>query len=301
MKILAIGELLWDVFPDQEFLGGAALNFCANIRRLGGAATLVSGVGADERGARAIDGIHNLGLSSDCVQVVKDLATGTAVVSFGDGGEADYLIRRPAAFDRFDQEAAAVAVAKVGSFDWIYFGTLLQTEAVMEEFVARLVTDRPGTQCFYDLNLRTGHWTFDLVQRLSHRCQILKLNLEEAKTLSTLSGIPAPTFDLAEFCRKWSVGYDVHTICVTLGEDGCYIHGNQGAGRFDGFAIQVQDAVGAGDAFAAALVHCHHAGWPIAEIATFANAVGAIVASRAGATPVWTNEDCTAMIRQASH
>ena len=300
MKVLAIGEVLWDVFPDREFLGGAALNFCANIRRLGGAATLVSGVGADERGIRAIDVLYTLGLTPDCVQVVEDMPTGTAVVSFGDGGEADYLIRRPVAFDGFDQEAALVAVAELGSFDWIYFGTLLQTEHVLEEFVARLIAEKPGAECFYDLNLRTGHWNFELVQRLSHRCHILKLNLEEARTLSTLSGIPAHTFDLAEFCRKWSDAYGVHTICVTLGGDGCYIHGKHGVGRYDGFAIQVHDAVGAGDAFAAAFVHCHHAGWPTAEVANFANAVGAIVASRAGATPLWTYEDCTAMIQQAS-
>jgi fructokinase len=50
--------------------------------------------------------------------------------------------------------------------------------------------------------------------------------------------------------------------------------------------------VGAGDAFSAAFLHGHQIGWPIERTATFANALGAIVASRAGATPIWTTDEC---------
>ena len=45
MRVLSIGEILWDIFPDQERLGGAALNFSANIGRLGDSATLITAVG----------------------------------------------------------------------------------------------------------------------------------------------------------------------------------------------------------------------------------------------------------------
>jgi sugar/nucleoside kinase (ribokinase family) len=49
MKVLGIGEILWDVFPDWELLGAAALNFCANLRLLGDSPTLLSGVDKDLR------------------------------------------------------------------------------------------------------------------------------------------------------------------------------------------------------------------------------------------------------------
>jgi fructokinase len=52
------------------------------------------------------------------------------------------------------------------------------------------------------------------------------------------------------------------------------------------------DTVGAGDAFAAAFLHGVQLQWPMQRIGVFANAVGATVASRAGATPDWTPDDC---------
>ena len=45
------------------------------------------------------------------------------------------------------------------------------------------------------------------------------------------------------------------------------------------------DAVGAGDAFTAALISARLRGWGLQRAARFANEVGALVAARAGAMP----------------
>ncbi len=58
--------------------------------------------------------------------------------------------------------------------------------------------------------------------------------------------------------------------------------------------------VGAGDAFAAAFLHGLNAGRPLEKIATFADAPGALVASRAGATPGWNIEERHELIRSHS-
>jgi fructokinase len=55
--------------------------------------------------------------------------------------------------------------------------------------------------------------------------------------------------------------------------------------------------VGSGDAFAAAFVHGLSMGWPLAQVADLANRVGALVASRPGAVPPWTIEECQALTR----
>jgi hypothetical protein len=34
LNVLSVGELLWDVFGEQEFLGGAPLNFSVASQRL---------------------------------------------------------------------------------------------------------------------------------------------------------------------------------------------------------------------------------------------------------------------------
>src|SRR5438105_3971722 len=99
MQACGIGEILWDVFPDKERLGGAPLNFCANLQRLGDTATLLSAVGRDSRGVLALERMDELGLSTKRVRVEEELPTGVAVVGTTAGGEPSFLIPRPAAFD----------------------------------------------------------------------------------------------------------------------------------------------------------------------------------------------------------
>ena len=68
MKVLGIGEILWDVFADRELLGGAALNFITNCQRLGHSSTLLSAVGEDERGIRALEAMRAASLSVAFIQ-----------------------------------------------------------------------------------------------------------------------------------------------------------------------------------------------------------------------------------------
>ena len=63
-----------------------------------------------------------------------------------------------------------------------------------------------------------------------------------------------------------------------------------------GFKVEVADTVGAGDAFSAAFLHGIEQGWDARLTGRFANAVGALVASRAGATPEWHMEECQPML-----
>jgi len=60
----------------------------------------------------------------------------------------------------------------------------------------------------------------------------------------------------------------------------------------------VADTVGAGDAFAAGLLHGLQQGWTAERTADFANRLGAVVASRPGAIPAWTLQDVLGMTPQ---
>ena len=72
---------------------------------------------------------------------------------------------------------------------------------------------------------------------------------------------------------------------MTLGARGCALLANDDFVEAPGVRVIVVDTVGAGDAFAAALVHGLAAGWPAARIADFANRAGAAVAAVRGAIP----------------
>jgi len=301
MRVWSIGEVLWDVFPDQERFGGAPLNVCANLRRMGDEATLFSAVGDDERGKLALAKMSELGLDTGHVHVVEALPTGVSIVRMSAAGEPSYEIPRPAAFDaletgeespvRLEREAEEIGL------DWLYFGSLLQTSHSIEQFTTQLAQRLSSTRCMYDMNLRAGHWNLPLVQRLSSLATVVKLNEDEAETLFALTQPSGATYSLEEFCRLWAGAYGVDTVCVTLGKDGCAVYQQHELHRFAGYAVVVQDTVGSGDAFAAAFLHGFHQGWPLEQIARFANALGAIVAARAGATPEWSMVDCLALMQ----
>ena len=289
LRILSVGEILWDVFQDRESLGGAPLNFSASAHRLGNTVALMSAVGSDRRGTSAIQAILRLGLSTDFVQTVHNMGTGEATVKTDGDGNATFLIHRPAAFDAVDLDD--VLISKVSRLhpDWIYFGTLAHSLQQGEQRLIRLIAALPGVRGFYDINLRDGHWNLSLVQRLSALASIVKLNETEAEILFRLT-FPSVPFSLERFCLHWSSTYDIETLCITLGADGCAIYHQAKLEYFPGFRIDVADTVGAGDAFAAAFLH--GLGWTMKDRAMFANALGAIVASRSGAIPSWTVDEC---------
>lgn len=296
MRILSIGELLWDVIGDQEYLGGAPLNFSVSSQRLGSDVAFISAVGADRRGTLAIQSIQALGLSPRFIQIVPGRDTGAAIVTTDESGNATFRFSRPAAFDFVSMDDSALSNFADMCPDWIYFGTLTETyprnEAILNHLIARI----PKAERFYDMNLREGHWNLDLVQRLSHLASIIKLNESEAETLFRLTR-SLERFSLEEFCRYWSGIYETRIICITLGERGCAIWSNESFQIFAGFHVKVVDTVGAGDAFSAAFLHGLQLGWPMERTASFANALGAIVASRAGATPMWTTEECLQLMQ----
>ena len=300
MRAWGVGEVLWDIFPDQERFGGAALNFCANLQRLGDNAILFSAVARDERGVQALARMAELGLDTTYVGVVDAPPTGVAIVGTTETGEPSFVIPRPAAFDMVSVEAlhlqGSMEQADRPDTDWLYFGTLMQTQGSVEEFTIRLARSAAGLRCFYDMNLRKGQWNLPLIQRLSHLANVLKLNEHEAASLYALTQPDGPGFVLEDFCRYWASAYSIDVICVTLGPEGCCVFAGDAIHMVPGFSVDVCDTVGSGDAFAAAFLHGYHLGGPIADIARFANALGALVASRAGATPAWSIDECFALM-----
>jgi fructokinase len=286
--------VLWDVIGEQEYLGGAPLNFSFSSQRLGHKVALISAVGDDRRGERALRTIQKLGLDTDSIRIVEGLATGAAMVSTDHAGNATFVIDRPAAFDFIEIEGPTLRRIEEMRPDWIYFGTLAQTTARNVDMLHRLISAITEAQRFYDINLREGHWNLPLVQQLSRLASIIKLNESEAEVLFRIV-YPDELFSVEKFCENWSRDVGAKTICVTLGERGCALWVDGAFRTYSGFLASVRDTVGAGDAFSAALLHGLELGWSTEGTASFANAVGAVVASRAGATPDWTVDECLSL------
>ena len=75
-------------------------------------------------------------------------------------------------------------------------------------------------------------------------------------------------------------------VCITRGSRGSMLVSSNEVHEHHGISVHIQDAVGAGDAFTAAVAHHCLRGSNLKTINEAANFQGAYVASEAGATPV---------------
>lgn len=293
MHIVAIGEILWDIFGAEEHLGGAPFNFAAHAARLGCRVEMLSAVGTDDRGRRALVAAESLGVSTRLVRTVESPATGSVTVTVDDLGQPDYVIHRPAAYDTVALSDRDVAALATDPPDWVYFGTLLQMAPSARAVTLKFLEAAPGANRLYDINLRKNSYSRELLAKLLPLATVLKVNVDEAAELQRLFG--EPETDVQTFAREYATRFGYTGVCVTLGADGCFVLWNGEETSARGYSTVVADAVGAGDAFAAAFLHGVSSGWPIEETADFANRVGALVASRAGAVPEWAVDEAWAL------
>ena len=92
-QIAGIGELLWDIFLDDKKLGGAPANFVAHAQELGAKSYLLSALGKDELGRRAIEELQCLNIDTSWVQLSSIYPTGSVIVSLDSKGNPNYNIK----------------------------------------------------------------------------------------------------------------------------------------------------------------------------------------------------------------
>ena len=117
---------------------------------------------------------------------------------------------------------------------------------------------------------------------------VVKLNRDEVSTLAELLAFGSA--EPRRFAGEVLGRYRVRLVCVTRGAEGCLAVAPDEIVDVPGRRVEVADAVGAGDAFTAALVCGLLRGWPLQRTVPFANEVGALVAGRPGAMPILKDE-----------
>src|ERR1700730_2841988 len=149
MKLISIGAILWDVIGGQEHLGGALLNLSVHAARLGHDVSLMSAVGTDQRGDRALEAMSSLGLSTDLVQRSEEWPTGIVTVTVADDGQPEFEIHRPAAYDSMQLDRAALERLAAWNPDWICYGTLLSMYPRGRNVLFETMAALPRARRFY--------------------------------------------------------------------------------------------------------------------------------------------------------
>lgn len=283
--IIAIGEILYDVFPEFKRLGGAPFNFSAHLQAVGFPVVFVSRVGDDADGERIRAAAAGRGFDPAYLQTDPDRPTGHVNVTLHAEGVPEFEIVRDVAYDRIAYtDALAGAVRSAPRL--IYYGTLIQRTRNGFETVRKILENRPpDTRCFYDINLRPGCWSREVLAESLRHCDVLKVNADEMDTLGPLFGLES-----AED-RHAAVGalrdrFDIGWVCLTRGGDGSVLYTPEG--RFSagvGEAVRVTDTVGAGDAYASVLAAGYLRNWPPDRIIRRATRFAATLCGVSGAVP----------------
>jgi fructokinase len=168
--------------------------------------------------------------------------------------------------------------------DAVCFGSLAQRSAQSRvTILAFLEALHPGALRIFDVNLRQAFFNKDVLAESSARADIMKLNEDEIfRVVDLLGGHASDQHSAARWLIK---KYDVKMVCVTRGGHGSLLVTAEAADEHPGYPVTVQDTVGSGDAFTAALVHKYLRKAPIHAMNAAANRLGSWVASQVGATP----------------
>ncbi len=295
-KIVAFGEILWDLLPEGRTLGGAPFNFACRVNSLGDKAFPVSRLGRDPLGREAWDLVTSFGIDASCLQWDDSFPTGTVEVSFDADNNPDFVIVPSVAYDFIESTPALEQIAQ--SADCLCFGTLIQRSEISRNSLHRLLQNASSSRKLLDVNLRKDCFTPETVRQSIEAAHIMKLNEDEAFAVGEmlrLSGLALPEL-VSEMPRRCSL----ESVVVTLGGKGVLAASREGELVYvPGFSVAVVDSVGSGDAFSAGFIHQLLRGATLVEACAFGNVMGAATATKRGGTAPISSDEITALSQQS--
>lgn len=251
---------------------------------------MVTRVGNDPLGRRAVDELAVRGLATDWVQLDPQAETGRALVQVVEG-KTQFVIVPDVAWDRLEFTEGLRALA--AECHVVFFGTLGQRSAAARETIRRFLVEAPQAIRLFDVNLRAPFFNAEIVKAGCHLASVVKLNEDELPVVCELAGLGSHPATADERAEEMLSRFPLSAMVLTRGAAGTvlYLPGRRIETSPVSYPQHPQaDAVGAGDACSAGLVMGMLRGWPPEQTVDLANRMGAYVASQPGATVSLPNE-----------
>lgn len=288
--VIAIGRSGVDVYPLQtgvgledvasfgKFLGGSAANVAVAAARLGNRTALISGAGNDPFGRFVRNELARLGVDNRYVHTHGEYPT---PVTFCEIFPPDdfplYFYRKPSAPD-LQIEAAEIDLDAVrdARLYWSTVTGLSEEPSRSAHFAAWEARGRKPLTVL-DLDYRPMFWetpaaASEQVQRALGHVTVAVGNREECE-IAVGETSPHKAADAL-------LDLGVELAIVKQGPRGVLGKTKHNSVTVPPNEVDVINGLGAGDAFGGSLIHGLLRGWPLEKTLRYANAAGAIVASR---------------------
>ena len=263
-RALCIGELLIDFVsttPDVTLAetpgfvkapGGAPANVAVGLAKLGIDAGFIGKVGADPFGDFLAETLQQNSVDTTYLIAGETSRTTLAFVATRSDGMKDITFyRHPGADIQLSPDE--IDANYIEAAELFHYGSVSLSHSPTREATLKAIqiSKDAGTFLSYDPNLRlmlwdnandAKHWIWEVMPY----ADVVKISEEEWEFITG-------HHDLADGIER-ILGLGVKLLVVTLGERGCYYTNGKADGYVDGFAVEVVDTLGAGDAFAAAML-----------------------------------------------
>ena len=294
LELLTVGRVGVDIYPQQngplkdvttfaKYLGGTATNVAVGAARLGRRTAVLTKVGPDSFGEFVREALVGFGVDPAYVGTAPGLLTPVVFCELDPPEDpALFFYRQPIAPDLTigDDDIPWDVVRDVPVF-WVT-GTGASVEPSRTSQLAMLkhrgrLTPGSGRHTVLDLDWRPMFWsspeqaTAEYDAMLDHVTVAVGNRAEVEVAVGTSDPDEAAT-------RLLDRGLEL--ALVKMGGEGVLVATPERRDVVAPHPVKVVCGLGAGDAFGGALVHGLLAGWDPVRIARYANAAGAIVASR---------------------
>jgi ribokinase len=254
--------------------GGSAANTAMALARMGISTSLISRVGPDSWGLRALDCLREAGVDLSGIQQDPVFMTGTMYVVVTPDGERTLLGNRGANVNT-DPEQIQPEVLTAARLFHLSGYALLSEPQRSAALQALELARRRGLAITLDPGLLVTQTALDVLLDWLPAVHILLPSLAEARTMT---GLIAP-----EACCRALLRRGVQVVALKLGKDGCLLATDRQVLFVPGFVVDVRDSTGAGDSFAAGLIAGFVGGLDWQAAALLATAMGAVATMRMGA------------------
>jgi 2-dehydro-3-deoxygluconokinase len=247
-------------------VGGAELNTAVGLARLGHRAAWVSRLTANPLGRLIANQAREAGVATDHVLWTDDDRVGLYFLEFGAAPRAASVL--------YDRKSSAIAGVRPGMVAWkdIFRGAkafhvtgitpALSSTAAEATREALEAARAAGVQISIDLNYRAKLWSQEEAYRWMHPfmslCDVLITTEEDTEKVLKIKGK-----DYEEVAGKLAETYKLKVVAITL-RDNPLVWRNSWTGiafaggklyRTRTYEVEIVDRLGAGDSFAAGLIH----------------------------------------------
>lgn len=282
-----------DVKGYKPKFGGSAANVALAMDRLGAPPLFWTRLATDDFGAFLRSYLDESAIPSDWVTTDPGARTTFSLVSHDADGDRSFTFYREDGADT-RLEPGAVPDETLAGISWVH-----TTGVTMNEEPSRTATlglqARAAGRCTVSLD---PNWRPEMWHSRHEFRAVVRGVLDVVDVLkATPEDLAAAGFDTSDpaSLAETLTARGPHTVVVTLGDRGAVCHGTTespvtGTARHEGYAVDVVDTTGAGDAFLAGFITAVTHGVTDPERAlALANAAGAVTTTQAGAVTALTD------------